>query len=80
MVSKWKQQDLQQMAASFDKKNAGIPLSSQEEIEKLHAKIGQLTIENDFLQNASRKLGLGDVKKWYFKHMRHSASALSAGC
>lgn len=64
MVSKWKQQALQQFGQLFDKKNAALPLSSEEEIQKLHAKIGQLTIENDFLQTASRKLGLGGGKKW----------------
>ena len=65
MVSKWKQQALQQFGQLFDKKNISPSLNnSEEEIEKLHAKIGQLTIENDFLEKASRKLGLGGGKKW----------------
>ena len=34
------------------------------EVKELHAKIGQLTVERDFLANASRRLGLGGVKKW----------------
>ena len=64
MVSKWKQQALQQMAASFDRRGSSHSLSSEEEIQKLHAKIGQLTVENDFLQHASKTLGLGGGKKW----------------
>jgi transposase len=34
------------------------------EVKDLHAKIGQLTIENDFLSEASSRLGLGGGKKW----------------
>lgn len=64
MVSKWKQQALQQMAEGFCKKSSLAPLQSQEEIKELHAKIGQLTVERDFLEDASRKLGLGGLKKW----------------
>jgi transposase-like protein len=36
MVSKWKKQALQQMAASFDKKNTSLPLNSEEEIDKIY--------------------------------------------
>jgi transposase len=64
MVSKWKQQALQQFGDLFNKKNTSFPQSSEEEVQKLHAKIGQLTVEVDFLEKASRKLGLGGGKKW----------------
>lgn len=64
MVSKWKQQALQQMAEGFTKKGHLAPLQSEEEIKDLHAKIGQLTVERDFLEDASRRLGLGGLKKW----------------
>ncbi len=33
------------------------------DIKDLHAKIGQLTVERDFLENASRRLGLFGGKK-----------------
>ena len=33
------------------------------EIKELHAKIGQLTMERDFLSQASRRLGPGGGKK-----------------
>ena len=64
MVSKWKQHALQQMAEGFGRKNSSLSASCEEDIKSLHAKIGQLTVELDFLENASRKLGLGGAKKW----------------
>ena len=46
----WKKQLLEQAARAFD---AGVgndaEASREREIEKLHAKIGQLTVERDFL-------------------------------
>lgn len=50
MVSKWKQQALKQVAGSFGQKSSCYSESSEAEIAKLHAKIGQLTVENDFLE------------------------------
>jgi transposase len=64
MISKWKHQALQQMAEGFGKKGPSLPQSSEEEIQKLHAKIGQLTVEVDFLEQASKRLGLWGGKKW----------------
>ena len=50
----WKKQLLEQAARAFD---AGVgndaEASREREIEKLHAKIGQLTIERDFLAKRS---------------------------
>ena len=43
----WKKQLLDNAARAFDPK-IGMDAASAREIEKLHAKIGQLTIENDF--------------------------------
>ena len=34
------------------------------EIKALHAKIGQQSVELDFLLDASSRLGLGGAKKW----------------
>jgi len=34
------------------------------EVKELHAKIGQLTVERDFLSEASSRLISGGVKKW----------------
>jgi transposase len=45
----WKKQLLDHSARAFDPKlGADAEAASSREIEKLHAKIGQLTIENDF--------------------------------
>src|SRR6185312_14225842 len=56
----WKKQLLEQAARAFD---AGVGRESEEtrerEIEKLHAKIGQLTVERDFLAR-SRKMSTPD--------------------
>src|SRR4029077_8167461 len=50
----WKKQLLEQAARAFD---AGVGRESEEtrerDIEKLHAKIGQLTVERDFLARRS---------------------------
>jgi transposase len=45
----WKKQLLENAVRAFDAKaGAEAEAASDREIEKLHAKIGQLTIENDF--------------------------------
>jgi transposase len=50
----WKQQLMEQAARAFD---AGVGNDAEaireREIEKLHAKIGQLTVERDFLAKRS---------------------------
>jgi transposase len=50
----WKKQLLEQAARAFD---PGVGRTAEElrerEIEKLHAKIGQLTVERDFLARRS---------------------------
>ena len=50
----WKKQLVEQAARAFD---AGVgndaEASREREIEKLHAKIGQLTVERDFLAKRS---------------------------
>jgi transposase len=50
----WKKQLQEQAARAFDPKiGRDAEAAGQREIEKLHAKIGQLTIENDFLAKRS---------------------------
>jgi transposase len=46
------------MAATFSGKSEAVPSASEAEVEKLHAKIGQLLVERDFLRDASVRLGL----------------------
>lgn len=50
----WKKQLLEQAARAFDAGAGNDTEASRErEIEKLHAKIGQLTVERDFLAKRS---------------------------
>ena len=52
------------MALSFDAKPAAEPQISDKEVEKLHAKIGQLVVERDFLADASSLiLGTGSWRR-----------------
>lgn len=51
-VTTWKQQALENLAGAFD----GTPSQdSQQRIDQLHAKIGELTVERDFLERALGK-------------------------
>ena len=49
MIGDWKRQAMEGLVSVFSGK-AGI---REEEVEKLHAKIGQLVVERDFLAKAS---------------------------
>ena len=55
MVGEWKKQAMEGIAAVFSGKEAAqeTAKSSEAEVEKLHAKIGQLVVERDFLAKAS---------------------------
>ena len=51
MIATWKRQAVDGMAATFTGKSV-TPTPSEAEVEKLHAKIGQLVVERDFLAKA----------------------------
>jgi len=51
-VSTWKRQAKDQIVDGFSSKAKSRQINSEDELKDLHAKIGQLTIENDFLQKA----------------------------
>ena len=55
MIGEWKRQALEGLTAVFADRLAAqeVTKSSEAEIEKLHAKIGQLLVERDFLAKAS---------------------------
>jgi len=60
-ISEWKQQLLESAPDVFggtSKAKAAVP-----DLKVLHAKIGQLTLENDFLEGALTKAGLLSAKK-----------------
>jgi transposase len=55
MIGEWKRQALEGLTGVFADRSAAqeVTKSSEAEIEKLHAKIGQLVVERDFLAKAS---------------------------
>jgi transposase len=55
MVGDWKRQAMEGLAAVFSSKSAAeeSAKATEADVEKLHAKIGQLVVERDFLAKAS---------------------------
>jgi len=53
MVSDWKRHAMEGLASLFSGKMEAKDAVREGEIEKLHAKIGQLVVERDFLAKAS---------------------------
>ncbi len=64
VIHRWKREALAAMEAGFSGKLDVQKSDHAAEIKELHAKIGQLTVERDFLADASSRLGRGGVKKW----------------
>jgi len=58
-IAEWKRQLLDGAADVFA---AGTPASAPVDLAPLHAKIGQLALENDFLERALTKAGLLSAK------------------
>jgi transposase-like protein len=60
-ISEWKQQ----LTASAADVFGGTPRAkaAEPDLKVLHAKIGQLTLENDFLEGALTKAGLLSAKR-----------------
>ena len=63
MISAWKRTAIETMASGFSKGKESAQKSNDEEIARLHAKIGQLVVERDFLSEASILLGVNGGKK-----------------
>ena len=59
-ITQWKTQLLERMGEVFDK---SAPESPPFDVKELHAKIGELTLENDFLEGALTKAGLLSAKR-----------------
>ena len=54
-ISKWKKEAMEGIASIFTNKPNKSDEQAEAEIKELHAKIGQLTVERDFLQRAFGK-------------------------
>lgn len=52
MIANWKRQALENMAEVFTSKAERTRGADERQIKELHAKIGQLTVERDFLAKA----------------------------
>ena len=57
-ITEWKRQLLERAADVF----GGVDTAEPVDLAPLHAKIGQLALENDFLERALTKAGLLSVK------------------
>ena len=62
MIAAWKRQAIDGMAGTFSGGGDAAKAVSESEVEKLHAKIGQLALEHDFLEGALTKAGLRSAK------------------
>ena len=51
-IAAWKREAVEKLARVFDEKNGARDQNRDEELTKLHAKIGQLVVERDFLSKA----------------------------
>ena len=52
MISEWKRQAVDGLSSVFSGKPEAKEVAREGEVEKLHAKIGQLVVERDFLAKA----------------------------
>jgi transposase-like protein len=59
-ITNWKRQLSENAATVFDSEASSKPSI---DVKTLHAKIGQLTLENDFLEGALTKVGLLGAKR-----------------
>ncbi len=64
VIHRWKREALASLEAGVSGKLEKSHTDQKAHIHELHAKIGQLSVERDFLVDASNRLGLGGGKKW----------------
>lgn len=57
-ISQWKNELLEGAGSLFERKNAKADKEQEREIEALERKVGQLTMENEFLEKKSVQLGI----------------------
>lgn len=63
VIHRWKKEALSSMEAGFAGKLDKLADNHEAHIKELHAKIVQQSVELDFLERASSRLGLGGVKR-----------------
>ena len=62
-ITDWKDQLLEGAAEVFERAAGGKPSAPPVDVKALHAKIGELTLENDFLESALGKAGLPSARR-----------------
>ncbi len=62
-ITSWKAQLLEGAVGVFGGESKPDSAATQVDLKSLHAKIGQLTLENDFLEGALTKAGLLSAKR-----------------
>jgi transposase len=62
-ITDWKDQLVEFAAEAFERGSSGKPSAPAVDVKTLHAKIGELTLENDFLEAALGKAGLPSAKR-----------------
>ena len=62
-ITQWKAQLLEGAAGIFGAEARPEPVAPAADLKSLHAKIGELTLENDFLEGALSKAGLLSAKR-----------------
>lgn len=58
MVGNWKKEMLENLPSLFEQKNAKKEKDLDRETEDLHRKVGQLTMEVEFLEKKCKQLGI----------------------
>jgi len=62
-ITQWKSQLLEGAAGVFGSEAKAEAATATVDVKTLHAKIGELTLENDFLEGALTKAGLLSAKR-----------------
>jgi len=62
-IKQWRDQLLEGAVGVFGKENKATKTEPAVDVKTLHAKIGELTLENDFLGKALTKAGLLGARK-----------------
>jgi transposase len=62
-ITIWKDQLVEFAAEVFERGSSGKAAAPAVDVKTLHAKIGELTLENDFLEAALGKAGLPSAKR-----------------
>ena len=62
-ITQWKGQLLEGAAGVFGSSGGTLAATQAVDVKSLHAKIGELTLENDFLEGALTKAGLLSARR-----------------